>query len=165
MKLNIFINEKLLLTSLALPTLSRSLTYKKKIVRPARRMTKSFMHGSILFPIDHMAAFDAAEGKKMLVSTKIVIHWRETGGLLFLKVLIFFFVCTILSLIDCGCGLQNLKMGIPYGFSKNLFAWPKLKWQYNNIAISGKYSVVIIFYNLFKTSMYMDTYFHPRPPS
>ena len=28
-------------------------------------------HGSILFPIGHMAAFDAAEGKKMLVSTKI----------------------------------------------------------------------------------------------
>ena len=55
---------------------------QKKILRPARRMTKSFMHGSILFPIDHMAAFDAAEGKKMLVSTKIVIHWRETGGLL-----------------------------------------------------------------------------------
>ena len=59
-------------------------------------------------------------------------------------------------------------MGIPHGFSKILFAWPKLKWQYNNIAISdvkGKYSVVINFCNLFKTSMYMDTYFHPRPPS
>ena len=55
---------------------------------------------------------------------------------MFLKVLMFFFVCTILSLIDCGCGLQNLKMGIPHGFSKILFAWPKLKWLYNNIAIS-----------------------------
>ena len=65
---------------------------------------------------------------------------------MFLKVLVFFFVCTILSLIHCGCGLQNLKMGI--GFSKILFVWPKLKWQYNDIAISdvkGKYSVVIIF--------------------
>ena len=42
-------------------------------------------------------------------------------------------------------------MGIPHGFSKILFAWPKLKWQYNNIAISdvkGKYSVVMTYSRL-----------------
>ena len=68
-------------------------------------MTKK-LHTWVYF-IRHMAAFDAAEGKKMLVSTKIEYIGEKLEYCCVFKGACVFFVCTILSLIDCGCGLQN----------------------------------------------------------